>query len=231
MNPYHHELWDYNIGVAEELVKMGFGEIQFDYIRFPEPYPSCRRRFSRTTRASPSRTCSRRSSRRRNARLDKLGVRTTADIFGLVTTVRGPLEVGQQWEKLAPNIDVLLPMVYPVALPARVLGHREAERRAVQDDQDLARLGADARRRSWASRRRSTCVPGSRPSRSAKPRVRAAEQIKAQKKAAYDAGYDGWVMWSPGVEVRAVHSRAREDARVAKEEMSRRVSARVGWFS
>ena len=40
VNPYHHELWDYNIGVAEELVKLGFGEIQFDYIRFPEPYAS-----------------------------------------------------------------------------------------------------------------------------------------------------------------------------------------------
>src|SRR6478752_6609774 len=40
VNPYHKELWDYNIGVAEELVKLGFGEIQFDYIRFPEPYPS-----------------------------------------------------------------------------------------------------------------------------------------------------------------------------------------------
>src|SRR5258705_4262945 len=40
VNPYHHELWNYNIGVAEELAKMGFREIQFDYIRFPEPYPS-----------------------------------------------------------------------------------------------------------------------------------------------------------------------------------------------
>ncbi|HET9798130.1 MAG TPA: putative glycoside hydrolase, partial [Gemmatimonadaceae bacterium] len=40
VNPYHHELWSYNIGVGEELAKMGFGEIQFDYIRFPEPYAS-----------------------------------------------------------------------------------------------------------------------------------------------------------------------------------------------
>ncbi len=40
VNPYHHELWDFNIGIAEELAAMGFAEIQFDYIRFPEPYPS-----------------------------------------------------------------------------------------------------------------------------------------------------------------------------------------------
>ena len=25
-----------------------------------------------------------------------------------------------------------------------------------------------------------------------------AEQLTAQKKAVYDAGYDGWVLWSPG---------------------------------
>jgi hypothetical protein len=25
-----------------------------------------------------------------------------------------------------------------------------------------------------------------------------AEHIEAQKKAVYDAGYDGWVLWSPG---------------------------------
>ena len=40
VNPYHHELWDYNIHVAEDAVRLGFGEVQFDYIRFPEPYKS-----------------------------------------------------------------------------------------------------------------------------------------------------------------------------------------------
>ncbi|MBI1808770.1 MAG: hypothetical protein HYR75_02625, partial [Gemmatimonadetes bacterium] len=40
VNPYHRELWEYNIRVAEEAVRLGFGEVQFDYIRFPEPYKS-----------------------------------------------------------------------------------------------------------------------------------------------------------------------------------------------
>ena len=40
VNPYHKELWDYNIHVAEDAVRLGFGEVQFDYIRFPEPYKS-----------------------------------------------------------------------------------------------------------------------------------------------------------------------------------------------
>ena len=40
VNPYANAIWDYNIRVAEEMARMGFGEIQFDYIRFPEPYKS-----------------------------------------------------------------------------------------------------------------------------------------------------------------------------------------------
>jgi hypothetical protein len=40
VDPYDHAIWEYDIRVAEEMAKMGFGEVQFDYIRFPEPYKS-----------------------------------------------------------------------------------------------------------------------------------------------------------------------------------------------
>ncbi len=40
VNPYNRALWDLNIRIAEEVTKLGFDEIQWDYIRFPEPYKS-----------------------------------------------------------------------------------------------------------------------------------------------------------------------------------------------
>src|SRR5687768_12383006 len=40
VNAYHPALWDLNIRVAEEVAGLGFDEIQWDYIRFPEPYRS-----------------------------------------------------------------------------------------------------------------------------------------------------------------------------------------------
>jgi hypothetical protein len=40
IDPHNRAVWEYNIGIAEELVRLGFGEVQFDYIRFPEPYRS-----------------------------------------------------------------------------------------------------------------------------------------------------------------------------------------------
>ena len=36
MDPYKEEVWDYNIQVAKEAASLGFDEIQFDYVRFPE---------------------------------------------------------------------------------------------------------------------------------------------------------------------------------------------------
>ena len=38
VNPYSKEVWDYNIEIAKEGAKLGFKEIQFDYVRFPEGF-------------------------------------------------------------------------------------------------------------------------------------------------------------------------------------------------
>ena len=35
VDPHHREVWDYNVNIAKEAAKMGFREIQFDYVRFP----------------------------------------------------------------------------------------------------------------------------------------------------------------------------------------------------
>jgi hypothetical protein len=196
VNPYHHELWDYNIGIAEELAKMGFGEVQFDYIRFPEPYPSLPTQVFPDNKGVAKPDVLAAFLKDANARLDKLGVRTTADIFGLVTTVGGPLEVGQWWEKISPSVDVVLPMVYPSHYPRGDLGlavpNAEPYKvlnislsRAKQRDQKLG-ITTQEHVRPWLQ----AFTLG-------KPPYGPAE-IEAQKKGTYDAGYDGWVLWSPG---------------------------------
>jgi hypothetical protein len=196
VNPYHHELWNYNIGVAEELAKMGFGEIQFDYIRFPEPYPSLPKQVFPDSKGVSKPDLLGQFLMEANARFDKLGVRTTADIFGLVTTVGGPLEVGQWWEKISPHVDVVLPMVYPSHYPRGDLGlavpNAEpykvltiALTRARQRDQKLG-ITKPEHIRPWLQ----AFTLG-------KPPYGPAE-IEAQKKGTYDSGYDGWVLWNPG---------------------------------
>ncbi len=196
VNPYHRELWKYNIGLGEELAKMGFGEIQFDYIRFPEPYPSLPKQVFPGSNGVSKPDILAMFLKEANSRYDKLGVRTTADIFGLVTTVNGALEVGQWWEKISPTVDVVLPMVYPSHYPRGSFGitspNAEPQRvisiaitRARERDQKLG-VTTGEHVRPWLQ----AFTLG-------KPPYGPAE-IEAQKKGAYDAGYDGWVLWSPG---------------------------------
>lgn len=196
VNPYHRELWQYNIGVAEELVKLGFGEIQFDYIRFPEPYPSLPKQvFPGAGDVSKADALAQFLDMAKK-RLNALGVRSTADIFGLVTTIHGPLEVGQHWEKLSPVTDVLLPMVYPSHYPRGAFGLP----RPNASPYETIKFAIDS------ARVRDAKLGNTTPEH-VRPWLQAftlgapeygAEQIRQQKQAVYDAGYDGWVMWNPG---------------------------------
>jgi hypothetical protein len=198
VNPYEHGLWDYNIGVAEELVKLGFGEIQFDYIRFPEPYPTLPKQVFPDSKGVEKPDALAAFLKEARGRISKLGVRTTADVFGFVTTDRGPLEVGQWWEKLAPNADVLLPMVYPSHFPRGSLGID----RPNSEPYKIIKISIDSARvrdsvlhiterehvRPWIQ---AFTLPGWKP-------VYGPDEIKAQKQAIYDAGYEGWTLWSAG---------------------------------
>ena len=195
VNPYDEEIWEYDMRVAEEAVRMGFGEVQFDYIRFPEPYKSLPPQVfpKQNGRSKPDVLAE--FLRRANGRLDKLGARTTADIFGLVTTVGGALEIGQEWEKVSPAVDVVLPMTYPSHYPPGAFGVKrpnaepytiqlKAISRARQRDEKLGLSGERVR-------------PWIQAFSLGQPKYDASH-VKEQMRGIYDAGYNGWVWWHPG---------------------------------
>jgi hypothetical protein len=196
VNPYHRELWDYNIGIAEELVKLGFREIQFDYIRFPEPYKSLPPQVFPGANNVSKPDAIAAYLKEAKTRLNKLGVRSTADIFGLVTTVQGPLEVAQDWERISPNVDVVLPMVYPSHYPHGSLG---VDRPNAEPYQIIVKAisRAHERDKKLGITEPEHVRPWLQAFTLGKPPYGAAE-IEAQKKAVYESGYDGWVLWNPG---------------------------------
>lgn len=195
VNAHNKAVWEYNLAVAEELVGFGFEEIQWDYIRFPEPYKSLPKQvFPGATMSKPDALAA--FLKVAKERLGKLGARNTADVFGLVTTVRGALEVGQQWEKLSPQLDVILPMVYPSHYPRGSfrIAHPNAEPYTVMKIAlDTARVRDEKLGISKAEHVR----PWIQAFTLGKPEY-GPEQIREQKKAIYDAGFRGWVLWSPG---------------------------------
>lgn len=195
VSPYSQKIRDYNLKVAEELVGLGFQEIQWDYIRFPEPYKSLPAQVFPGSNGVSKPDALAEFLKQAQTRMHALGVRSTADIFGLVTTVNGALEIGQEWEKVAPVTDVLLPMVYPSHYPPGSfnIARPNAEpyqvvltaiKRAHERNAKLGIEGEHVR-------------PYLQAFTLGKPEY-GAEQVREQIRAVNDAGYKGWVLWHPG---------------------------------
>lgn len=196
VNPYNKDVWNYNLGVAEELAKLGFDEIQFDYIRFPEPYRRLAPQVFPGSDGVKKPDLLAAFLKEAKRRLDPLGVLVTADVFGLVTTVRGPLEVGQWWEKISPHVDVVLPMVYPSHYPRGSFGIQRPNAEPYKVIK-AAIDGARVRDEKLGITKAEHVRPWVQAFSLGKPEY-GAEQVKAQIQAIYDAGYDGWILWSPG---------------------------------
>ena len=110
LNPYSHAAWKYDVDVAVAAAKAGFDEIQFDYVRFPSDgnvslirYPGAHPQPMTETIAAFLRYAV--------GRLHPLGVRVSADVFGLSAT--HDLGIGQYPGQVGQVVDAIYPMVYP----------------------------------------------------------------------------------------------------------------------
>lgn len=113
VNPYSKEVWDYNIELAKEAAALGFKEIQFDYVRFPEGFE--KRADSMTYVKNDKSRVDIVAEFVQYARkqLAPLGIRVSVDIFGYAASVPAAQGIGQDMVKISENVDVIAPMVYP----------------------------------------------------------------------------------------------------------------------
>jgi hypothetical protein len=110
LNPYSRAAWRYDVDVAVAAAKAGFDEIQFDYVRFPSDGDVSVMRFP-GKHPQPMNATVPAFLRYAAARLHPLGVRVSADVFGLAATHN--LGIGQHPAKVAKIVDAIYPMTYP----------------------------------------------------------------------------------------------------------------------
>jgi len=110
VNPYDRRVWRYVVSVGAAAAKAGFDEIQFDYVRFPSDGDLSQIVY-RHRRAEAKGTTIANFLQYASARLHPLGVRVSADVFGLAAT--HDLGIGQVPKRIAPYLDAVYPMVYP----------------------------------------------------------------------------------------------------------------------
>jgi hypothetical protein len=109
-NPYDKRVWKYNVDIAVAAAKVGFDEIQFDYIRFPTDGDLGAAVYTGKQAEKRVATLSRFLEYARS-RLEPLGARISIDVFGLSATRN--MGLGQIPRKLARHLDAIYPMVYP----------------------------------------------------------------------------------------------------------------------
>jgi hypothetical protein len=109
-NPYDRRVWKYNVDIAAQAAKLGFDEIQFDYVRFPSDGDISQIRYP-GKHAQPMGWTIPMFAKYARDRLRPLGVRTSVDVFGLSATRN--LGIGQFPRRIARYVDAIYPMVYP----------------------------------------------------------------------------------------------------------------------
>jgi hypothetical protein len=109
-NEYDKRVWKYNVDIAVQAAKLGFDEIQFDYVRFPSDGDLAQIRYP-GAHTQPMGWTIPAFLKYARSRLHPLGVRLSVDAFGLSAT--RDLGIGQFPRRIAPLVDAIYPMVYP----------------------------------------------------------------------------------------------------------------------
>jgi hypothetical protein len=193
LDPHQDGPWHYAAELACEAVDLGFSEIQFDYVRFPDDkrlvseatFPLARGRLRAQVIREQLLTT--------RARLRPLGVPVTADVFGLTATDTTDMGIGQKWEQFINTVDVVLPMMYPSHYNPGSYGIGNPNAHPYET---IAHGLKDAHRRSAGIPGAATLRPWYQDFTLGPPHYTATE-VRAQIEAGYANGVQGWVLWNP----------------------------------
>jgi hypothetical protein len=193
LDPHHREVWQYAADLAREAYRLGFSEVQFDYVRFPDEkrlqteatYPLANGR----SRAQVIRE----QLGFLRSTLKPLPVRVTADVFGLTATDTTDMGIGQKWEMFIDQVDVVLPMVYPSHFARGTYKLRNPNAHPYETIDNALK---DAIERTKPIAGAAKIIPWYQDFTLGPPHYYA-EHVRAQKKAGYDNGFQSWILWNP----------------------------------
>jgi len=200
VSPYVPAVQDRIVAAAREAERLGFDEVQLDYVRFPVEDEA-------ETAEWPGQgeTLRRFVIARLLERLDRtLHIAISVDLFGLTPFNEGdPTGLGQSLEDMAPHVEVVTPMLYSAAFDESTVatpsfGHRAGA---------IVGLAVDA------TRRRVGHTVAVRPFLQAFPRSEpefGLSYIQAQLGAARNKGADGFLFWNPRSDYGTVYEAFRQ---------------------
>ena len=191
VDPSRREVWDYNIAIAEEAAQLGFDEIQFDYVRFPDrrgvafgvPNTEANRVAAISGFVAAARE-----------RLVPYNVFLGVDLFGYVAWNQNDTDIGQTLASLVPHADYFSLMLYPSGFQFGIPGYRNPVASSYETVHlTLKRAGQrtglpGVRFRPWLQAFRDYAFD---------KREFGPAELSAQIRASEEFGSHGWLLWNP----------------------------------
>ncbi|WP_196121282.1 putative glycoside hydrolase [Anaerobacillus alkaliphilus] len=208
VNPFLKEVWDYNVDIAIKAAKMGFKEIQFDYVRFPEG-------FERRDEILAYGTGDYHGGDRNNVQkrvdavtdfvayareqLQPYGVDVSVDIFGYSATISEAPGIGQNFSRISENVDVISSMIYPshwtsyfgISKPD-LHPYELVSAYAKVENEILSRLENRPISRPWLQDFTASYLGAGN------YKVYGKEEVEAQIRALYENGITEFLLWNAG---------------------------------
>lgn len=192
------DVWDYIVSIGKESYeKYGFDELNFDYVRFPSDgnmsdiwYPA--------SEGEVKSVVLKKFFQYLSENLRDTGVVLSADLFGMTTTNKDDLNIGQVLENALPYFDFVDPMVYPSHYPPTFLGYKNPATKPYEVvkfsmDKAVERVKIfDATVASTSPLKLRPWLQDFDLGATYTP-----EMVRAQMKATYDSGLDSWMLWDP----------------------------------
>ncbi len=208
IDPGAQDFWKYIVELSKESHKLGFDELNYDYIRYPSDGPMKDIYFPVSYKRA--------DGQKKEVLRDffeylyeeiniKEGITTSADLFGMTTTNTDDLNIGQYLEYALSYFDYVAPMVYPSHYPKGFNGWNNPNDHIY----DVVHYSMSSAFNRALAFQKATSTPSDIAERISPLQLRTwiqdfdyggdygATEIRAQFKASYDAGVPSWMIWSP----------------------------------
>ena len=200
--PGSENAWEYTLAIANEAYAIGFDEINFDYIRFPSDGNIKDMAIPASGKSKADIVESFFAYVHEHTK--DTGLKTSADLFGMVTTNTDDLGIGQVLERALPYFDYICPMVYPSHYPANFNGWANPN----ANPHDLIKYVMEAAVRRADVMHNDPAQTDEVRDHVNKNQLRpwlqnfslgqppyTATEIHAQIQGTYDAGLSSWILW------------------------------------
>jgi hypothetical protein len=191
VDPFRREIWDYNIAIAKVAAELGFDEVQFDYVRFPDKRGTG---FSKPANEDSRTEAITGFLEAAHQALVPYNVMVAADIFGYVCWNTNDTDIGQKVDRALKAVDVVCPMLYPSGYQFGIPNYRNPVKHPFEIvylslKRAQERTNASPRRfRPWLQAFRDYAFRGGDFKE---------ERMRIQIKAADKFGSSGWMFWNP----------------------------------